>query len=183
MSIGQFNKEQAQKQNVVINESGIYKGEITSAIEKAYDSGAESITFNFKADDDSTAKFMQIFTIKKDGTAAFGYNQVQSLMGLLEIRNAAPTSHDDNLNYDCFCNRKIALGLQRVNTPGDKYPFRMNIVHFFDYNSLQTYAEKTNNQPAKTKDRKIDDTTDTSKQGKQQQQNAPFNSANDDLPF
>jgi hypothetical protein len=182
MAMGQFNKDIAQKTGSnFIDQSGIYKGEITSAIEKVYESGSESITFNVKTDDDETAKYMRIFTKKKGGESSFGYNQVQSLMGILQIRDAQPIPHDDDMNYDCFCNRKIAFGLQRVNTPNDKYPFRMKIVHFLDYNTLQNYAEKTNNLPAKVKDREIEDITEESKGNTNQSQ---YNSnSDDDLPF
>lgn len=164
----QFNRDAAQKtESNAISESGIYKGIFTAAVEKTFDSGSQCITFSFKDDNDNTAKFMNIFTVKKDGTPSFGANHIQSLMGILEISNASPVTNVDNNgnnenNYDCFCNRKIAVALQRVNTPNQKFLYKMQILHFFDYNTLQNYKEKTNALSAKVSSAKIEDTTDLS---------------------
>lgn len=164
----QFNRDAAQKtESNVINESGVYKGVLTAAVEKTFESGSQCITFSFKDCDDKVAKNITVFTVKKDGTPSFGANHIQSLMGILEILNASPVTHVDNIgksinNYDCFCNRKIAVALQRVNTPNQKFSYKMKILHFFDYNTLQNYKEKTNALPAKVSTCKIEDTTDLS---------------------
>lgn len=179
-----FNKDAAQKagDSDFITESGFYKGVITSAIEMYHNSGAQSITFSFRSDDGKKANFMRIITIKKDGTPSFGHNMVMALMGLLQIREANPVSHDNgDLNYDCFCNRPITLALQRVNTPNQKYQFRMNILHFIDPVTFQTYKEKTNNTEPKTFKTKIEDDIDMSGNYTRVNNEQPHN--DDDCPF
>lgn len=182
-----FDKDSAQKTDSrnFITESGIYKGIITSAVEKTYSSGSQSISFDVKTDDGKTARFMNIFTMKKDGTPAFGFNQIQALMGILQIREAKTVCHDNgDDSYDCFCRRPIAFALQRINTPGKKYKFKMNILHFFDYSSLQTYKEKTNGLEAKVYKAEIEDGIDESgnyNSGSTGYTAPPHN--DDDLPF
>lgn len=182
-----FDKENAQKTDLgnFINESGIYKGVITSAVEKIYDSGSESISFSFKSEDGKTARYMNIFTTKKDGTPAFGHNQILSLMGLFKISDAFPVAHDNgDSNYDCFCNRPIALALQKINTPNQKYKSKMSILHFLDPVTLQNYKEKTNSLEAKVCKAVIEDGLDETGSASQQQfgYSAPAHT-DDDLPF
>lgn len=158
----EFDKPLAQKTDSnFIDHSGIFKGEFTKAVEKQYQSGSICISFNFKSDDGGTAKYLQIFVVKKNGEKSFGYNQIQSLMGLLQIRTAETMVHDNgDQNYDIFCGKKIAIALQRVNTPNQDYPFKLKLLHFLDYNTMQNYNEKSNNKPAEVFKREIKDDID-----------------------
>lgn len=181
-----FNKENALGADAAtsISTGGVYKGELTRAALQVYDSGAESVSFNFKSDSGSKAKYMNIFTKKKNLEAAFGAKKIQSLMGILQIREAVETSHEKDDNYDCFCGRKIAIAIQKVNTPGKKYPFKLEIMHFLDYTTLKTYREKSNSEEALTSEQEIPDKWENEQpQQTGQSQLKPSATLDDDLPF
>lgn len=154
-----FNKDSAMKAgtNEYITESGVYVGKFVKALETIHDSGAVSISFDFVSKDDQKASYLRIVTRKKDGSDAFGANQICALMGLLRLQNAEPISLNNGVhaNYTCFCNKQIAIALQREEK--DNGRFGMNILHFFDPVSLKTFSEHVNNEEAKTHKKVIKD--------------------------
>lgn len=152
----QFNRDGAMKAGVGehITESGVYVGKLTKAIETCHESGAVSIEFEFESNDGRTARYMRIFTQKKDGSESFGSNHIYALMGLLKLAEANLVRIDEeHQGYKVFCNKPIGVILQRENKDNGK--FGMNILHFVDAVTLKTFTEHVNGEEAKESKKEI----------------------------
>jgi hypothetical protein len=144
-----FNRDGAMKAGVSehITESGVQFGKLTLAVETSYESGAKAFEFEFVNNEGQVAKYLKIFTTKKDGTNSFGINHIYALMGLLKIANATPVSIDaEHQGYPVFCNKPIGIIFQRENK--DEGKFQMNILHFIDPTTKKTFTEHVNNEEA-----------------------------------
>lgn len=156
----QFNREGAMNagKSDYITESGVYVGKITTATETKHESGAMSIVFEFESTDGRTARYLRIFTQKKDGSESFGANHIYALMGLLKLAKADPVRIDDeHQGYPIFCNKPIGVILQRENKEDGK--FGMNILHFIDAVTHKTFTEHVNGEEAKEVKKEIKDKT------------------------
>lgn len=164
-----------------ITESGVYVGIIQNMKVVRKDSGATFVEFEFEAESNGTARFLSICTRKRDNTEAFGYNKMITLMGILGLKEA-------NLIGDTlpdFCGRKCAIALQKeyyVNKKGDT-KYKMNPLHFFYYDTKQTYGERADNKDAKIYLRKIEDKLPKNFETNIVDSNQLQQSQEDDLPF
>ena len=87
-----FNPEEARKADKISNfirDAGAYKGVITRA-EKLVgkDKGTPGVGLSFRADDGSTAAFLDIYTHKATGEPLQGSAIIQALMCCLKLRTA-----------------------------------------------------------------------------------------------
>ncbi len=86
-----FNAAEARKaDNVssVIKETGKYVGIITRAEKLLSSNNTEGVGFSFKSDDGASANYLDVYTVKADGTKLRGYDLVQAIMGCLKLRTA-----------------------------------------------------------------------------------------------
>lgn len=146
----QFNRDGALKAGAsdFISESGVYFGKFTKCYETKYDSGSVKVNFEFVTNEGQKSDYLNLVTVKKDGSQAFGVNHIWALMGILKIANAEPVQIDpEHKGYPMFCNKPIGIILQKENKDGGK--FQMNILHFIDPITKKTFTEHANNEEAK----------------------------------
>lgn len=72
----------------VIKESGRYVGIITRAEKLKSHNGVDGVGFSFKSDDDATANYLDVYTVKPDGEKLRGYNIVQAILCCTKLRGA-----------------------------------------------------------------------------------------------
>lgn len=79
-----------QADNIVssIRESGKYKGVITRAEKLNSTNGTEGLGLSFKADDGSTADYLDIYTTKSNGESLMGAKTVSAILACLKLREA-----------------------------------------------------------------------------------------------
>lgn len=154
-------READQKGASVIDKTGSYVGEIILAKAIKTDKDTEGVELAFKADSGLVARFLTLYTKKKDGTEIFGVNMIYALMTVLSLR----TLESKNMQYtefdfeqkkdvtktgECFpalMNRKVGLVLQReeylvqsgknAGTVGHK----MNLYACFNAETMKTATE------------------------------------------
>lgn len=154
-----------------ITESGAYVGVITEAKKIVTPNNAQGIEFSFRRDDGAEANYITIYTVKKDGTQAFGIKQLHAMMSCLGIKaiteqNRIIKEYDQNVRqiieingvvHPELENKPIGLALQKeeyLNSNGDtKYKF--TIVAPFKVDTRQVAKEIINNQPAQALDKII----------------------------
>lgn len=78
----------ADKTSNIIRETGAYKGVITRAEKLLSRNGTQGVGFSFKADDGSTANYLDVYTVKADGKQLWGANLVQSVLACTKTREA-----------------------------------------------------------------------------------------------
>lgn len=158
----EFDQSQAKAadRGGLIDSSGVYRGQLTKALVFTNDSGAGGVEFAFENDEGSSADFIRVYTQKRDGGKAFGLGQIHSAMGLLGLDKLEAVEHEPGERHlDGLCNKPIAVALQReeYERRDGGTGFKMNLQHFFDYDTGQTYGEKVDGKPAKKIRRKIRD--------------------------
>jgi hypothetical protein len=148
-----------------ISESGVYYGKLTAATIFTTSGGAGGVEFAFKADDGRECKYIKIITRKKDGGIAFGFDQVQRLMGLFLLESVESVIVGEDYNGEpvegipALCNRPIGVVLQRENywkNNGDP-GYKMNVLHFIDPKTNKTYTETRNGAEALAYKQPIED--------------------------
>lgn len=86
-----LNANEARKADnfsTVIRESGKYVGTITRAQKLLSKNSVEGVGLSFKTDDGASASYLDLYTVKPDGTKIFGYNIVQSILCCTRVKNA-----------------------------------------------------------------------------------------------
>jgi hypothetical protein len=86
-----FNAESARnadKTSNIIRETGKYTGVITRAEKLLSSAKTQGVGFSFKADDGSTANYLDVYTVKADGKELWGANLVQSVLACTKTREA-----------------------------------------------------------------------------------------------
>jgi hypothetical protein len=78
----------ADKVNSVIRESGKYVGTITRAEKLLSKNNVEGVGISFKADDGSTANYLDLYTVKPDGSKLRGLGIVQAILCCTKTRQA-----------------------------------------------------------------------------------------------
>lgn len=87
----QFNSAEARKADIVssvIRDTGKYVGVITRAEKLLSEHNTEGVGFSFKSDDGATANYLDVYTVKADGTKLRGFNLVQAVLACLRLRSA-----------------------------------------------------------------------------------------------
>lgn len=116
-----LNKESAAKGSKTggeyITEAGIYVGTIRQLEIVKFDSGAEKVIINFRADSGQEARYLDLFTVKKDGEQSFGYNVLMSIMWLCQVKTLTPVQTKDHKGNAITTakeieGKKIALAIQ-----------------------------------------------------------------------
>ena len=153
-----FNKDAAMKADngSFINEGCVCVGMIVEAKSFKKPSGSAGIEFSLEDHLGRKANYVTIYTKNKDGSENFAASKVQALMGILGIEelNGVAGRGDDvgTAFFPALLNKPIGFMLQRENyQKGDgSVGWKMNLVHWFDHTTKQTYVEKVNNTPAET---------------------------------
>lgn len=156
----QFNQADARRADSsgVIRETGKYLGIITRAEKLNSKNGVEGLGLSFKSDDGATASYLDLYTIKPDGTKLFGHNLVQSLLCVTRVKDAAegPITFEkwDNEvrevvkatgnGYPALMGKRVGVILQKelqshYQTGADVE--RINVVGFFEAASGLTASE------------------------------------------
>lgn len=83
-------KEAARADQIAssITETGKYIGTITRAEKLHSKNGADGLGLSFKADDGSTADYLDLYTVNARGETLPSMKVVQALMGCLQLRSA-----------------------------------------------------------------------------------------------
>lgn len=132
-----------------ITETGAYVGKFTraEAIESQY--GTKGIEFSFVDENDNTADFLTLYTVKSNGEKiSFGYNQVMALMTCLKVKEIEKSfgmvsKYDFKSNqvkqqraeiYPALMNKDIGLLLQaeEYQSNDGSAKTRMVIAGFFE---------------------------------------------------
>ena len=199
-----FDRDAAMKADVgtSIVESGNYIGQILKCSTVKSEKGAKGLSFNFISDQGLMAKYVTLWTISKDGKPTYERDKIMALMGILNIEEAEVVPGVDEEIIPAFHNKRVGFGLQKQEYfKGGDIKWSMKLIHFYHANSMQTYAEKINNQapkvwdipivdkPAKVPEQYNGNTNNTSNNfdnnsSSQQFNNMPITeNSNDDLPF
>lgn len=133
----------------VIRESGKYVGTITRAEKLLSRNNVEGVGFSFKTDDNASANYLDVYTVKPNGEKLRGYNIVQAVMCCARVKSAA----DGQISFDKWdtserrmvqasapgypdlMGKRIGFVLQReIGTNGNtgEDTDRMNIVAVFE---------------------------------------------------
>ena len=86
-----FNPEEARKADRFSNfiqTAGAYKGVITRAEKLLSRNDTQGVGLSFKADDGSTAAFLDVYTQKANGETLQGAQIIQAILGCLQLRSA-----------------------------------------------------------------------------------------------
>lgn len=166
-----------------ISEKGVYVGFLTKAELFTTQNGAKGVEFAFEASSGEKADYMKIYTRKNNGEVSFGYGIVQSLLGLLNLKKVSIVANGEKNTMPDLCNKPIAIALQKEEyvKADNGVGYKMNILHFFDPKTMQTYSEKVAGKLAvvvyrEIKDKLLDISFEAAKNGNQ---TANYN----DLPF
>jgi len=126
----------------VITETGKYIGTITRAEKLTSTQGTSGLGLSFKADDGSTANYLDIWIRKANGDDLFGLKTVNAMLACLRVRGAEEgqiefDAWDKNTKgmvrrkapgYPALMGKRIGLLLQKVKETDDKGNDRDGIV-------------------------------------------------------
>lgn len=148
----------ADKTSSVIRETGMYKGVITRAEKLVSKSGTKGVGFSFKADDGSTANYLDVYTEKATGEPLWGANIVQAILCCAKVKDAPDGTitaekwdrevselvKADVPGYPALMGKRIGLVLQKeiqshYQTGADQE--RINIVRVFEADTGFTASE------------------------------------------
>lgn len=72
----------------VLKETGKYVGVITRAEKLLSERNTEGVGFSFKTDDGASANYLDVYTVKSDGSQLRGHSIVQAILCCARVRNA-----------------------------------------------------------------------------------------------
>lgn len=87
----QLNSADARKADTfsnIIKESGRYVGTITRAEKLKSKNNVEGVGLSFKSDDGASASYLDVYTVKPDGSQLRGYSIIQALLCCLKLKSA-----------------------------------------------------------------------------------------------
>lgn len=133
----------------VIRESGKYVGVITRAEKLLSRNNVEGVGFSFRTDDNASANYLDVYTVKPGGEKLRGYNIVQAVMCCARIKSAEDgqisfekwDSDERRMvqasaaGYPALMGKRIGFVLQReigTNAKTGEDTDRMNIVAVFE---------------------------------------------------
>src|SRR5690348_3704785 len=88
LSLNAAKARDADKMSNIIRETGKYVGIITRAEKLVSKQGTQGGGFSFKADDGSTASYLDVYTAKANGEELWGASIVQSVLCCTRTKNA-----------------------------------------------------------------------------------------------
>lgn len=195
----------------VIRETGKYVGTITRAEKLLSTNGVEGVGFSFKTDDNASASFLDVYTVKPNGEKLRGYNLVQAVLCCARVKSVDDGQitferWDSNerrmvqataTGYPALMGKRIGFVLQRElgtnqNTGADTD--RVNIVAVFEASTglmaseildQKTKAEKLENVVKMVMANPIRDTRKRQSARSSQDHASPVGAADfsDDIPF
>lgn len=156
-----FNADEARKADKtsnIIRETGAYKGVITRAEKLLSRNNTQGVGFSFKADDGSSANYLDVYTVKADGKQLWGANLVQSVLACTKTREAVegPITFDkwDNevremvkataTGYPSLMGKRVGFVLQRelgVNPNTQTETDKVILVRVFEADTGFTSSE------------------------------------------
>lgn len=168
-----LNANDAKKADVfssVIRESGKYVGVITRAEKLMSTNGTEGVGFSFRTDDNASASFLDVYTVKSNGEKLRGHNVVQAVLCCAKVKvadegqitfekwdnNERKMAQATANGYPALMGKRIGFVLQRelgTNQNTGAETDRMNIVAAFEANTGLMASEILDQ---KTKAEKID---------------------------
>lgn len=125
----QFNQAEARKAdnyNSVIRDTGKYVGIITRAEKLLSKNSVEGVGLSFKDDNGATANYLDVYTVRADGSLLRGYHLIQALLccsGVKEVAEGEITfdkwTRDQGIvatkavGYPALMGKRIGLILQK----------------------------------------------------------------------
>jgi hypothetical protein len=196
----------------VLKETGKYVGVITRAEKLLSERNTEGVGFSFKSDDGASANYLDVYTVKSDGSQLRGHSIVQAILCCTRTKSADEGQitfqrWDSSTRsmvqatangYPALMGKRIGLVLQKelaTHSITGEDTERLNIVAVFEANTGLTASEILDQ---KTKPEKLENIVqmvmrnpirDTRKRGASRSSdhpNAPGNNSapfDDDLPF
>jgi hypothetical protein len=142
----------------VIRETGKYVGTITRAEKLLSKNKVEGVGFSFKTDDNASANYLDLYTVKPDGDRLRGYSIVQAILCCTRTKNAEDgritfekwDSDERRMvaatadGYPALMGKRIGLVLQRelgTNQNTGEDTDRLNIVAVFEASTGLTASE------------------------------------------
>jgi hypothetical protein len=101
----------------VIRESGKYVGTITRAEKLLSKNKVEGVGFSFKTDDNASANYLDLYTVKPNGEKLRGYSIVQAIMCCTKVKSA----DDGKITFDRWDTNERRM----VQATADGYPALM----------------------------------------------------------
>lgn len=160
MSLTLDTKEARKADNVssVIRETGKYIGTITRAEKLLSKNDVEGVGLSFKADDGSTANYLDLYTVKPNGEKLRGLGLVQAILcctrtkeaqeGVITVekwdKKASTMVKSEVQGYPALMGKRIGLLLQKelaTNNQTGADVTRMNIFGVFEADTELTASE------------------------------------------
>jgi hypothetical protein len=141
-----------------IKVGGVYVGTISSAVSFSNDSGAGGVEFAFNSPA-GNARFVKVYTKNGDNSENFNKGKILALMGLTGVRQVTMVADGQRYKFPELVGKKIAFHLQKkeyLNQKGE-LKYDMNLLHFYNPETLKTYKEQQMNLEAETSKVVVDD--------------------------
>lgn len=149
LTLNSNDARKADSFNTVINESGKYVGTITRAEKLLSKNKVEGVGFSFKTDDNASANYLDLYTVKPSGEKLRGYSIVQAILCCTKTKSAEDGKikferwdKDERRmveatadGYPALMGKRIGFVLQRelgTNQNTGEDTERMNIVAVFE---------------------------------------------------
>lgn len=149
LTLNSNDARKADNFNTVIRESGKYVGTITRAEKLLSRNNVEGVGFSFKTDDNASANYLDLYTVKPGGEKLRGYSIVQAILCCTRTKNADDgkitfekwDSDERRMiqatadGYPALMGKRIGLVLQReigTNQNTGEDTDRLNIVAVFE---------------------------------------------------
>ncbi|HJZ06377.1 MAG TPA: hypothetical protein VJ327_11105 [Patescibacteria group bacterium] len=169
-----------------ISTGGIYVGHISEMVAFNLDSGAGGVELSFESIGGERCSFVTVYTKNKNGSENFAKGKIDSMIGILGLSEVPHVKNGEKITFPSVCNKPIAFALQREDyiKQDQTIGWKMNLLHFFYADTLQTFKERKENKPASVSKREIKDALiNTESKQTSNAAKAFVLQDNDDLPF
>lgn len=170
LSLNPNEARKADNFSSVIRESGKYVGTITRAEQLLSRNNVEGLGLSFKTDDNASANYLDLYTVKPDGEKLRGYNLAQAILCCTRTKSASEgeitfekwDSSERKMvqatanGYPALMGKRIGLVLQKelaTHSITGADTERMNIVAVFEASTELMASEILDN---KTKPERLD---------------------------
>jgi len=143
-----------------ITAGGVFVGVITEMVAFKKESGSAGVELSFETITGEKCNFVSIYTTNRDGSDNFAKGKIDSAVGILGLKELPINKVGEKITFPSICNKRIAFALQRedyIKEDQKTIGWKMNLLHFFYPDTLQTYREKREGLEALTSKRKIVD--------------------------
>lgn len=158
LTLNSNDARKADSFSTVIRESGKYVGTITRAEKLLSRSNVEGVGFSIKTDDGASANYLDLYTVKPDGSKLRGYSIVQAIMCCTKVKSAEVgkitfdrwDSDERRMvqvtadGYPALMGKRIGLVLQKelaTHSVTGEDTERLNIVAVFEASTGLTASE------------------------------------------